>query len=166
MDQYEYLKQDTPKEYKHGLNPAQQLTVILDTATQLGFCYTNHGNIRTELFIEDPVGINKREPFFVIYNNAARPTCNNGHFMLNKYIKEVWSEAIEFECGFRKPTDAWYKQRNAERVQLPIQPIEIHQESINTDASDLNAVKKTLGLWYKLMNYDWDGKLLDGSIKG
>lgn len=59
-----------------------------------------------------------------------------------------------------------YKQRNAERVQLPIQPIEIHQESINTDASDLNAVKKTLGLWYKLMNYDWDGKLLDGSIKG
>jgi|MDTC01.3.fsa_nt_gb hypothetical protein len=166
MDQYAYLTQLTPHHYKHDLNPAQQMSVILDLACKMGFAYTNHANIRTELFIEEPAGENKREPFFVVYNNAARPTCNNGHLMLNKYIRSVWAEPIEFECGFRKPSNDWYKQRNAERVQLPIQPIEIHQESINTDCSDLNAVKKTLNIWHKIMNYDWDGKLLDGTIKG
>ena len=165
-EQYEYLKHLTPKEYADQLNPAQQMSVILDLATQKGFAYASHANIRHELIVQDPADVNKREPYVVIYNNAARPTCNNGMPMMNKYIIDTWGEAIEFECGFRKPRKEWYKQRNMENVRLPLKPIEIHQDSINTDATDINAVKKLLDLWYKIMNYDWDGKLIDGIIKG
>lgn len=164
--QYEYLKDLTPHIYANELNPAQRTTVIIDIATNMGFSYATHGNVRTEFMLKDPAGENPREPYMVLYNNASRTVCNNGELLVNKYITAVWDEQLEFECGFRKPTQEWYKARNRERVQLPISPIEIHQESINTDCLDLEAVKKCLSLWYKIINYDWDGKLIDGSIKG
>jgi hypothetical protein len=166
MNPLAYLKELTPHIYANDLNPAQRTTAIIDMATQLGFSYTTHGNVRTEFIIQQPAGVNVREPYMVLYNNAARTLCNNGHLLVNKYITEVWDEELEFECGFRKPSDAWYKARHRERVQIPIQAVEIHQESINTDCADLEAVKKCLNLWYKVINYDWDGKLIDGSING
>jgi hypothetical protein len=167
MGQYDYLEELTPEIYKHQLNPAQQFSVILDIANQIGFTYNNNANIRAELNVQEPVEENPRLPYVVIYNNAARPTCNNGHLMLNKHIKDTWGEAIEFECGYKRPSDDWYARHDRDSVRTThIQPIEVHQESINTDYSDLNAVKKLLQLWYKIMNYDWNGQLVDATIKG
>jgi len=165
MDRWEYLTELTPELYRHKLNPAQQMTVIIDIAESMGFTAGYNGIIRTDLSIAKPEAVNDREPFVTIYNNAARATCNNGHLMYNTDIKVVWVEAIEFECGYRKPTAEWYQRRQT--TALPgINNIEIHQESINVDATDLNAVKKLLTMWYKVMNYDWEGQLICDSIKG
>lgn len=164
-DRYDYLADLTPHIYANELNPAQRATVIIDIASEMGFSYATHGNVRTEFMLQEPAHINPREPYMVLYNNASRTVCNNGELLVNKYICDVWDEVLEFECGFRKPTDEWYKARKQD-VMYGMAPLEIHQASINTDLSDLVAVKKCLSLWYKIMNYDWDGKLIDASING
>lgn len=166
MGPYEYLNELTPELYKHQLNPSQQFTVILEIASEMGFSYTNHANVRAELRVLEPERFNPRLPYVVIYNNAARTTCNNGHLMLNKDIKSTWGEAIEFECGYKRPGDDWYEKHSVQNNPTILQPIEVHQESINTDYSDLEAVRKLLKLWYNIINYDWNGQLVDSTIKG
>jgi len=86
--------------------------------------------------------------------------------MSNQYLND-WYESIEFEAGFKRPSDEWYEQQEHRKLGLPhLKAIEIHQESINVDYNDLDSVKRLFAMWSKVINYDWVGKLIDPSIKG
>lgn len=165
--QFQHLEQLDQEKYSQ-LSHAQKYTIICDIAEHMGFAFdTGRGGIRTELTIPEPADVNPREPYIVIYNNHARVQDNNGDLMLPEQY--CWDELIEFECGFKKPTTEWREKNrheDANSLKSYLSPIEIHQPSINVDYTDLSAIKKLLNLWFKLIDFDWDGKMIDPSING
>jgi len=160
----EYLNQLDQNTYS-TFNLAQKMTVINDIAESVDLHPVAHNNIYWT-YNDHNASPNPRAPYIAVYFNAARVLDNNMEIMNKQYLND-WYESIEFEAGFKRPSDEWYEQQEHRKLGLPhLKAIEIHQESINVDYNDLDSVKRLFTMWSKVINYDWVGKLIDPSIKG
>jgi hypothetical protein len=160
----EYLKHLDQSTYS-TFNVAQKMSVINDIAESVDLHPVAHNNVFWTY--NDPKdSANPRRPYIVTYCNAARVLDNNQDIMNNKYLAD-WYDPIEFEAGFKMPSDEWYAQHEHRQLGHPhLKAIEIHQPSINCDPDDLASVKRLFDMWSKVISYDWIGKLIDPGVNG
>jgi len=160
----EYLDHLDQHQYS-TFNMAQKMTVINDFAELCGLQPFSRNGI-VWIYNDPAKSPNPRQPYVTVYFNAASVLDNTGNIVCNSYGIDTL-DAIEFEAGFKNPTSEWYSKSEHRTLGLPkLKPIEIHQESINVDYTDLASVKRLFTMWSKVINYDWVGKLIDPGIKG
>lgn len=160
----EYLNHLDQNTYS-TFNLAQKMTVINDIAESNGLKPRTNNGIYW-LYNDHRASPNPRAPYIAVYFNAARVLDNNMEIMTNQYLND-WYDGIEFEAGYKNPSDEWYKQQEHRQLGLPhLKAIEIHQDSINVDYEDLASVKRLFSMWSKVISYDWVGKLIDPGLNG
>lgn len=163
-DHLQYLK-EVDQHWYSTLNLSQTMTVINDIAESNGLKPQSQNGIYW-IYNDWRKPINPRAPYIVVYYNAARVLDHNGE-MINQHQLHSQYEAIEFEAGFKNPSEEWYKQNTTSRLGLPhVKAVEIHQDSINTDYTQLSDVKRLFHTWSQVIQYTWQGKLLDAGLNG